>query len=140
MMNFNLMRAVVIGTTLTLFALSAHSSGQPATPATLDASVAARFAGLALSCQHREYPNKIAHVMDSDADARPPHLLTPAYYGCYDWHSAVHGHWLRLRLVRLFPYAPFAQMARAEPARSLTPSYIACEVAYLEREDLASFE
>src|SRR3569833_756904 len=140
MMNFNLKRAVVIGTTLTLFALSAHSSGQPATPATLDASVAARFAGLALSCLHREYPNKIAHVMDSDADARPPHLLTPAFFGCYDWHSDVHGHWLLVRLVRLYPNAPFAQKARAELARSLTPTNIAGEVAYLEREDRASFE
>src|SRR3569833_482992 len=140
MMNFNLKRAVVIGTTLTLFALSAHSSGQPATPATLDASVAARFAGLALSCLHREYPNKIAHVMDSDADARPPHLLTPAFFGCFDRHSDVHGLWLLVRLSRLYPSAPFAKKARTELARSLTPTNIAGEVAYLARDGRASFE
>ena len=60
-----------------------------------------RFAQLALSSVHREYPNKIAHVLSSDADARPPRQLTPAFYGCFDWHSAVHGHWLLARLARL---------------------------------------
>ena len=60
----------------------------------LDEAAAARFAHLALACLHKEYPNKIAHVMLSDADALPPHLLTPAFYGCFDWHSDVHGHWL----------------------------------------------
>lgn len=94
----------------------------------LDVSAASRFATLALSCLHREYPNKIAHVMDSDADARAPHELTPAFYGCYDWHSDVHGHWLLVRLLRLYPDAPFAASARAEISRSLTPEHIAGEV------------
>jgi hypothetical protein len=140
MMNFDWKRAAVIATTLTLCALSVQSSALPTTPAPLDPSVAARFAGLALSCLHREYPNKIGHVMDSDADARPPHLLTPAFYGCYDWHSDVHGHWLLVRLIRLYPNAPFAHKARMELARSLTSTNIAGEVAYLERDGRASFE
>ncbi|MGH8138949.1 MAG: DUF2891 domain-containing protein [Steroidobacteraceae bacterium] len=106
----------------------------------LDVGAAARFAGLALSCLHREYPNKIAHVMQSAADARPPHELTPAFYGCFDWHSDVHGHWLLVRLVRLFPRAPFVADARAALALSLTPQNIAGEVAYLKRDDRASFE
>jgi hypothetical protein len=140
MMNFNPVRAAVIGTVLTLSALTAQSSAQPAAAPSLDPAAAARFAGLTLSCLHREYPNKIAHVMDSDADARPPHLLTPAFYGCFDWHSDVHGHWLLVRLIRLYPNAPFAQEARSELARSLTPTNIAGEVAYLERDGRASFE
>jgi hypothetical protein len=78
--------------------------------------------------------------MDSDADARPPHELTPAFYGCYDWHSNVHGHWLLVRLVHLFPNAPFASRARDEVARSLTAANIAGEVAYLKRPGRASFE
>ena len=106
----------------------------------LDSAAAARFAGLALSCLHREYPNKIAHVMASDADALAPHVLTPAFYGCFDWHSDVHGHWLLVRLARLYPSAPFTSQARAELARSLTPQNIAGEVSYLGREDRTSFE
>ena len=69
----------------------------------LDEPTAARFARLALDCVDREYPNKIAHTLRSDADARPPRELTPAFYGCYDWHSAVHGHWMLARMARLFP-------------------------------------
>jgi hypothetical protein len=117
---------------------SAPISTTPSAP--LDITAASRFAGLALSCLHREYPNKIAHTMDSDADAQPPHVLTPAFYGCFDWHSDVHGHWLLVRLIRLYPNASFAPMARAELARSLTPANIAGEVAYIQREGRASFE
>ncbi|HEY6005724.1 MAG TPA: DUF2891 domain-containing protein [Anaeromyxobacter sp.] len=109
-------------------------------PAPLDAAAAGRFAELVLACVHREYPNKIAHVLGGDADARPPRALTPAFYGCYDWHSSVHGHWLLARLVRLFPEAPFAARARAALARSLTPENVAGEVAYLRGEGRASFE
>ena len=54
----------------------------------LTAAYAAQFAELALGCVHREYPNKISHVMQSDEDAQPPRELTPAFYGCFDWHSS----------------------------------------------------
>jgi hypothetical protein len=111
-----------------------------AAPAPLDAAAAARFAQLALACLHREYPNKIAHVMDDATDARQPHELTPAFYGCYDWHSNVHAHWLLVRLVRLFPNAPFAASARTEVARSLQPANIAGELAYITGSGRASFE
>jgi len=97
----------------------------------LNEALAARLARLALDCVTREYPNKIAHVMTSDADALPPRLLTPAFYGCFDWHSAVHGHWMLARLARLFPQAGFAAEAGAALARNLTSENIAAEVAYL---------
>src|SRR5437660_10919717 len=88
--------------------------------APLDEAAAARFAALALKCLHQEYPNHISHTLASDADVRAPRALTPAFYGCYDWHSDVHGHWLLVRLVRLFPDAPFAAPARAALERSFT--------------------
>src|SRR6266853_3431134 len=106
----------------------------------LDAKVAAGFAALALKCLHTEYPSHISHSMDSDADAAPPHLLTPAFYGCYDWHSDVHGHWLLVRLLRLFPAAPFASEARAALETSFTAANIAGEVTYLRGAGRASFE
>jgi len=109
-------------------------------PPALDPAAAERFARLALDCVHREYPNKIAHVLQSDEDARPPRALTPAFYGCYDWHSSVHGHWLLARLARRFPKAPFAGEARAALAVSLTPANIAAEVAYLRGPGRTSFE
>lgn len=109
-------------------------------PAGFDAASAERFARLALECVHREYPNKIAHVLQEDADARPPRQLTPAFYGCYDWHSAVHGHWLLARLARTFPGAGFAAEARAALDLSLTPENVAAEVAYVTGEGRETFE
>lgn len=96
----------------------------------LNEALAAKLARLALDCVTREYPNKIAHLMKSDSDVLPPRQLTPAFYGCFDWHSAVHGHWTLARLARLFPDAAFAAEARAALARNLTPENIASEAAY----------
>lgn len=99
-----------------------------------------RFAGLALACVHREFPNKIAHILNSEADALPPRKLTPAFYGCFDWHSSVHGHWLLVRLLRLFPDANFAARAKAALEHNLTAENLAQEAAYLNGEGRASFE
>src|SRR5919109_1481314 len=101
-------------------------------PADIDPATAERFARLALACVDKEYPNKLSHVLSGDGDVRPPRELTPAFYGCYDWHSAVHGHWLLARLARLFPDAPFAAEARTALSRSFTPQNIAGEVSYLQ--------
>jgi len=106
----------------------------------LDAVVAGRFARLALDCVHREYPNKIAHVMSGDGDLHPPRELTPAFYGCYDWHSSVHGHWLLARLSRILPDATFAPDAMAALGRSLTSAHIAAEVRYIQGPGRVSFE
>jgi hypothetical protein len=105
-----------------------------------DAHAAERFAKLALSCVHKEYPNKISHVLNSDADVAPPQKLTPAFYGCYDWHSSVHGHWLLVRLLRTFPDASFAKPAREGLKESLTAENLRTEAAYLRGDGRASFE
>jgi Protein of unknown function (DUF2891) len=106
----------------------------------LDAHTAERFANLALDCIHREYPNKIAHTLNSDTDVAPPRELTPAFFGCYDWHSAVHGHWLLARLAQLFPRAPFTPHARAALERSLTAENLRREAAYVSGPGRESFE
>jgi Protein of unknown function (DUF2891) len=105
-----------------------------------DASAAERFAKLALACVHKEYPNKISHVLNSDADVAPPRKLTPAFCGCYDWHSSVHGHWLLVRLLRTFPDASFSQPARDALKTSLTAENLKREATYLRGEGRASFE
>lgn len=99
-----------------------------------------RFANLALACIHREYPNKISHILNSDADVLPPRRLTPAFYGCFDWHSSVHGHWLLVRLLRLFPESSFANRAQAALEKNLTAENLPQEAAYLQAEGRASFE
>ncbi len=105
-----------------------------------DAAAAERFARLALGCVAKEYPNKISHVLNSDRDVAPPRTLTPAFYGCFDWHSSVHGHWLLARLVRTFPDAPWAKEARAALAKSLSVQNLEREAEYMKGEGRASFE
>ena len=105
-----------------------------------DAAAADRFAQLALACVAKEYPNKISHVLNSDADVAPPRKLTPAFCGCYDWHSSVHGHWLLVRLVRTFPEAGFARPAREALRKSLSVENLKQEANYLRGEGRASFE
>ena len=123
------------------FVLLAAARVGAATPGSaLSAESAGRFAKLALACVTREYPNKVAHVLESAEDAKPPRELTPAFCGCYDWHSAVHGHWLLVRLIRQFPGAPFASESRAALAANLTARSISGEVAYVGRPSRVSFE
>jgi len=105
-----------------------------------DIKAAQRFANLALACAHKEYPNKISHLLNSDADVAPPRKLTPAFYGCYDWHSSVHGHWLLVRLVKTFPDADFVHSAREALRQSLTAENITQEAAYVRVEGRSSFE
>ncbi len=114
--------------------------GTPFIMNNLDIGWAERIAGLALGCVHREYPNKISHLLNSATDAAAPRRLTPAFYGCYDWHSAVHTHWLLARLSRIFPEAAFASRARNTLELSLTAANIASEVSYLKGEGRVSFE
>ncbi|MCB9611819.1 MAG: DUF2891 domain-containing protein [Sandaracinus sp.] len=85
---------------------------------------------MALDGVHLEYPNQIAHFLRSDADLGAPRALTPVFYGCYDWHSAVHGHWLLARAARLFPDAPFTRPA-LDVLDAITPERVAGEVAYV---------
>lgn len=108
--------------------------------ANLDLATAERFAKLALDCVHREYPVKIAHSLNSAADVKAPRELTPAFYGCFDWHSSVHGHWMLARLARAFPGTPLAGRAKAALSKSLTKANLEVETAYARAPGRAAFE
>ncbi|WP_439469896.1 DUF2891 domain-containing protein [Blastomonas fulva] len=99
-----------------------------------------RFARLALSCVHKEYPNKISHVMNTAEDAQTPAELTPAFYGCFDWHSSVHGHWLLVRILKTDPASPMKPAIIAALDRSFTDANIAAELAYIDGEGRKGFE
>src|SRR5215469_8708442 len=119
---------------LLLWSVSQASAQEHPNTPMFNVKTAERFANLALACVHKEYPNHISHTLNSDADVAPPRQLTPSFYGCYDWHSSVHGHWLLVRLIRTFPDAPFVQPARDALRLNLTAESIAQEAAYLRGE------
>jgi Protein of unknown function (DUF2891) len=106
----------------------------------LDSAAAQRFAELALANVDREYPNHTGHVWFGDGDALPPRALHPAFHGSYDWHSAVHMHWLLARLRREFPALPARAAIDACFGRHLAPEAIAAECAYFERPGTRTFE
>jgi hypothetical protein len=113
-------------------------NSQPAL--TLDATLASKFATLALGHLTREYPNKLEHVMASAADVQSPRALHPIFYGSYDWHSCVHGYWLAARLYDRFPELPEAPSIRALLDTHFTGAKVAAEVAYLQRPAARGFE
>jgi hypothetical protein len=123
-----------------VLALSAGFAGNAAPAAPLDTATAERFVKLALSCADREFPNKPEHVLESAADARPPRDLHPAFFGCYDWHSSVHGHWMMARLLKVRPDLPSAPAIRARLSAALSAEAMAAEVKYLEAKSNRGFE
>lgn len=106
----------------------------------LTPDVASHFAELALRCVGREYPNKPDHVMNSEKDVLGPKEMHPAFYGCFDWHSSVHGHWMLVRLLRHFPAMPEAPRIRAVIGSNLTAANIKVETDYLGQPNRKSFE
>ncbi len=92
---------------------------------------ASHFSSLALSCLQQEYPNKLNQVLKNGNDLKRPTELHPAFYGCFDWHSSVHGHWMLVKLLKDFPNLPEAKMIRKKLGENLTAENIKGEVAYL---------
>lgn len=107
---------------------------------TLTLTEASHFAGLALKCVAREYPNKLDHTMNDASEVQSPRTLHPAFYGCLDWHSSVHGHWMLARLLRIFPNLPEAREIRAALDDNLSAKNIQVEVVYLNQANRQSFE
>lgn len=101
---------------------------------------AAGFAKLALAGIDREYPNKTGHVTTGPDDLKTPREMHPVFYGHFDWHSSVHGHWMLVRLLKLYPEAPFAAEVRNMVRRRFTPDGLAAEADYFRKKDNRSFE
>jgi hypothetical protein len=101
---------------------------------------ASHFAALALKCVNRELPNKPEHVMNSAADVQSPKTLHPVFYGCYDWHSSVHGHWMLVRLLKTFEKLPESQQIRKALNANLTAENVRVEAAYMTQPNRQSFE
>jgi Protein of unknown function (DUF2891) len=106
----------------------------------LDEPTATRFARLVMLNVEREYPNHIMHMLNSDADAKTPRQLHPVFFGCYDWHSSVHSHWMLVRLVRRFPHSNFASDVSALLDSQLTAEKLMAERTYFERPNRANYE
>jgi hypothetical protein len=96
----------------------------------LDAEDLAGLATTALAAVRREYPHRLDQELHADADLLPPRRLSPAFYGSYDWHSAVHNHWLLVRALDRGLPAPLAEAVTAVLDEHLTDERLAAEAAF----------
>jgi len=137
------MKRIAIVAVLSLVALArlhARPAAPEESPIRLTVEEADRLAQLPLRCMQREFPNKPGETLAAPADIGSPRNMHPAFYGCFDWHSSVHGHWMLARLLRTFPGLKDRDLVRAKLAENLTPENILGEVAYLKRAEENSFE
>ena len=101
--------------------------------ARVNCAQAERRAAMALRCVAREFPCNPGHVLRSAADLGRPGRLHPAFYGCFDWHSAVHAHWLLAYVLRRFPGLRQARRIRGIFARHFSSANLKAEARYLEQ-------
>ncbi len=133
---------VLIGALLIAFSVFAQEmyvfkdKGQ----AELTQAGAEHLASLAFRCIQTEYPNKLGHVILDETHIKTPKALHPAFFGCFDWHSSVHGHWMLVKLLKLFPEMKDAESIRAEINQNLKPEHILAELAYMKEPLHSSYE
>ncbi|MEO0585184.1 MAG: DUF2891 domain-containing protein [Bacteroidota bacterium] len=106
----------------------------------LDQAAAERMSEMAYTCITQEYPNKLGQVLGDSSYLAEPRELHPAFYGCFDWHSAVHGHWSLVRLLKAYPDLSLGQGIREKFHRHFTPENIEREVAYFQDRHNRNYE
>jgi len=106
----------------------------------IDATMAAELAALTLKCADIEYPNKQCYIYEKEEDIKPTRFNNPAFFGCFDWHSAVHGHWTMVKLLKTFPDLPNGNAVRAKLSEHLTAEKISAELAYFKSSLGKTFE
>lgn len=92
------------------------------------------FASLALACIQQEYPNKLNQQLVDEKLIQNPKALHPAFYGCYDWHSSVHGHWMLIHLLKKYPNMPSTSTIIEKIDQNLSSENIQVELNYILQE------
>lgn len=98
------------------------------------------LASLPLKCLQQEYPNKLSQMLIDSTEIQSPKKLHPAFYGCFDWHSSVHGHWSLVYLLNRFPNIDKKDVIIAKLKTNLSKENIQKEIEYLSKNHEKSFE
>ncbi len=109
-------------------------------PLQLTLKQANTLADLPLACLQIEYPNKLGQTLGGKENIREPHGLHPAFYGCFDWHSSVHGHWSLVKLLKEFPNLEKREEAGTKLLQNISAKNIEEEVSYFEGKHNKSYE
>ena len=106
----------------------------------LNIEQANKLANLPLDCINTEYPNRLSQTLGGEADLKAPTELHPAFYGCFDWHSSVHGHWSLVSLLKSFPNLAHAEAIKQKLLNNISKENIEAEVAYFYGKHNTSYE
>ena len=98
------------------------------------------LAELPIACIQNEYPNKLGQTLGSADDLGEPSELHPVFYGCFDWHSSVHGHWSLVKLLKEFPKLENKDLIRSMLMENISAENILAEVRYLDGEYNKDYE
>jgi hypothetical protein len=125
---------------LAMIPISPAFSDETTSSTRLTREQASAFAKLALKGARKEYPNKPGVVLTGSLDVKSPKATHPAFYGCFDWHSSVHGHWMLVRVLREFPDLPEAKEIRSVLTENLTAGNLKAEAEHFIHPEAKSFE
>ena len=106
----------------------------------LTPELARLFARVGLANIDREYPRQVQHFATRADEERSERVLHPAFYGSYDWHSAVHMHWTLMRVLRLYPASPEGILISEALDVHLTAGKIERELDYFRSPAGRTFE
>src|ERR1700754_1441466 len=120
-----------------VFTLAAGSANAQMKTTSLTEKQASHFAALAMKCISREFPNKPEHVINNESEVQSPKALHPSFYGCLDWHSSVHGHWMLVRLLKTFPDMSSKAQIIATLNNTFQPEKMKEEAAYFSKYAVA---
>lgn len=106
----------------------------------LTISQANQLSQMPLRCMQQEFPNKLGQTLANENDIGTPKELHPAFYGCFDWHSSVHGHWMLVKLLKEFPDLENRTIIEQKLKENITKENILKELEYFKRPTEKSYE
>lgn len=132
---------LIAASLLLVFSNNLKAADELVYPSTISTDLADRFSALALTCIQQEFPNKVSRTTNNAEDIGRPRKIFPTFYGCFDWHSAVHGHWLLVRLLHVGPQdAVWRKEAIEKLNQNFTAENLAGEVANFALPSTGSWE
>ncbi len=130
--NFTMKKIIVLFLTIFIFLNSFSQQTADIETPKLTIKEANRLSKLPLTCMNTEYPNKLGQTLGSSEDLKAPKVLHPAFYGCFDWHSSVHGHWSLVSLLKQYPDIENSVQIREKLSNNISKENIADEVEYFK--------
>lgn len=123
-----------------MFFASFSSKSKVSEPPVLNNNKAEYLYHFAYECIDKEYPNKLNGVLGDDSYLAPPRVLHPAFYGCFDWHSSVHGHWTLVTILNKFPNFKYHDEIYTKLNKNITRENIQKEIEYFNDNQNKDYE